>query len=73
MTQQANVSAQTDTQTIKAIPNSDDALLVQNEHSPEEVHEHPHPRGALMVSLIFLVVLITFWGYMYALLLLRGG
>ncbi len=67
MTQQANVSAQTDTQAIKGIPNSDEA------HSPEEVHEHPQPRGALMVSLIFLVVLITFWGYMYALLLLRGG
>jgi len=64
------MSSQTDSEA-----NLDEALLAHNEHSPEEAHEHehPHPRGALMVGLIYLVVLIAFWGYMYALLFLRGG
>ena len=73
MTVQSNVSTHTDRQAIKAEANPDEVLFAQNEHSPEEGHEHPHLRGALMVALIFLVVLIAFWGYMYALLLLRGA
>ena len=71
MTVQSDLSAKTESNPISA--ESAESTLSASQHSSEEAHEHPHPRGTLMVALIFLVVLIAFWGYMYALLLLRGG
>jgi hypothetical protein len=41
-----------------------------NEHLLEE-HES-HPRGTLAMLLIYLVILMSFWGYVYSLLFLIG-
>jgi hypothetical protein len=51
-------------------PSRADDEVFSDEHSPAE--EEHHPRGTLALLMIFLVVLMTFWGYMYTLLLLRG-
>lgn len=43
--------------------------------SQSETADESHPpeaRGALMIVLLYLAVLITFWGYMYS-LLFRGS
>jgi hypothetical protein len=44
--------------------------LSSNEHAAEE---EEHPLGTLALLMLYLVVLMTFWGYLYTLLVLRGG
>lgn len=34
--------------------------------------EEGHPRGTLLLMLLFLVMIVAMWGYMYLLLLGRG-
>ncbi len=40
--------------------------------SQEETREEAHPRGTLFLMLVFLIMIIAFWGYLYVVMLERS-
>lgn len=44
----------------------------EDRHGPPEDGVDDHPRGTMLLTLLFLMLIVAMWGYIYMLMLGRG-